>query len=218
MKNRSAGIFFDKFAVNFDSFYEGKRNYFMQFFDRKFRRDIFERFYLTFTHMENLTERSLLDIGCGSGIYMSEALKRGVKFVTGIDPARGMLALADYKLNSFKKFSNRYTLLEGYFPDVKPTRHDYVIAMGVMDYIDDPIDFMLGIKDSIAINAFISFPSRHWLRTPIRQLRYKWRGCPVYFYDENKIFSLAKKVGLNVKKIIKIHGSGLDYFVVFTNL
>lgn len=214
MKKRYAGIFFDKFAVNFDTFYEGKRNILMQSIDRHFRRDIFERFSLTFANMEDLSDRSLLDIGCGSGIYMTEALKRDVKFVTGIDPAKGMLELASEKLESKKEFSNRYKLLQGYFPDLKCNKHDYVIAMGVMDYISDPLDFLKSVKETINHEALISFPSYHWFRTPLRKIRYKLRSCPVFFYDENIIYSLARDAGFVIKTIIKISGAGLDYFVV----
>ena len=55
---------------------------------------MFVRMELTLDFLGDLSGKSVLDIGCGSGIYMEMALKRGASHVTGIDPAEGMLRLA----------------------------------------------------------------------------------------------------------------------------
>lgn len=215
MKNE-ASQFFDRFAVTFDSFYDGKRNVLMQKIDQKFRRDIFERFTLTFKSIDNISNRSLLDIGCGSGVYMFEALKQGAKFVTGIDAAPKMLELASSLLSSHGDFKGRYRLIEGNFPQIEIETHDYAIVMGVLDYIENPIEFLLKLRDKIKIAALISFPSNHWFRTPIRKFRYKLRSCPVYFYDENKIADLGTRTGFNKIRVEKIKGAGLDYHVMLS--
>lgn len=212
MKNE-ASQFFDRFAVTFDSFYDGKRNIFMQKIDQRFRRDIFERFTRTFNSIDDISIRSILDVGCGSGVYMFEALKQGAKFVTGVDAAPKMLELASSFLSSHDNFKGRYKLVEGNFPQIEIEEHDYAIVMGVLDYIENPLDFLMKLREKTKIAAIISFPSIHWFRTPIRKFRYKLRSCPVYFYDENKITELGSRAGFNKIRIEKIEGAGLDFHV-----
>lgn len=213
MKNNNTADFFDRFAVTFDSFYDGKRNKIMQVIDQKFRNDIFERFALTFKELDEITNKTILDIGCGSGVYMFEALKKRARFVTGIDSAEGMLVLAKNKLVESDDFKGRYDLVLGNFPDVEVSTHDFAIVMGVMDYIENPFYFLAKLKEKTKIASLISFPSKHWFRTPLRSIRYRLRSCPVYFYDENKIRNLADQAGYKKIKIVKIYGAGLDYHV-----
>ena len=75
--NEQAGAFFDRFAETFDTFYEGKRSRWMQCIDGTFRQDVFLRFSRTFEQFGDLRGKTVLDIGCGSGIYVLEALRRG---------------------------------------------------------------------------------------------------------------------------------------------
>ena len=97
MKNIS-GQFFDSFAVKFDTFYDEQRGPIMRWIDRKFRSDIFIRFEFSFERLAALKGMSVLDIGCGSGPYLLEAVTRDATQVTGIDPARKMLELAKQRL------------------------------------------------------------------------------------------------------------------------
>lgn len=213
LHNNEASRFFDRFAVTFDSFYDGKRNKIMQKIDQIFRKDIFIRFALTFQNIEDIQNRTILDVGCGSGVYMFEALKKKAKFVCGVDPAEGMLNLAKKRLSSEIDFEGRFNLILGNFPDVDVDFYDYAIVMGVMDYVDDPVAFLRKLKKKIKVAVLISFPSTHWIRTPIRKLRYKLRSCPLYFYDESKIRELAHLSGYTKIIVTQIDGAGLDYHV-----
>ena len=207
----TSGAFFDGFADTFDTFYDGKRTPVMQWIDQRFRRDMFERFRLTFEFLGDLEGKTVLDIGCGSGPYIAEALHRGAGHVTGIDPAPRMLELARERADR-QGSADRITLLEGYFPDVRPAaKSDMAIVMGVMDYIPEPAAMLRAIVESVNVGAAISFPSSHWLRTPIRKFRYDLRRCPVWFYDRQKIEKLARESGARDFKLTKIDGAGMDY-------
>jgi ubiquinone/menaquinone biosynthesis C-methylase UbiE len=70
---RHAAKFFDSFAEAFDTIDYEKRNFFMRWVDRRFRSDMFIRFALSFEALGDLTEKSVLDIGCGSGPSVLEA-------------------------------------------------------------------------------------------------------------------------------------------------
>lgn len=208
----NAARFFDNFAEAFDTIYDGRRNLLMRWLDRRFRSDMFVRFALTFEALGNLEGKTVLDIGCGSGPYVLEALNRGASHVTAVDPAPNMLTLVRERLRG-AGLAERYTLVEGSFPGIKLKPHDYVIVTGVMDYVADAGGFLRALLPLVRMSAAVSFPSRHWFRTPLRRVRYWWRKCPVYFYDETVIEKLCSAAGFRTVKIQKIPGAGMDYHV-----
>src|SRR5215510_3200958 len=210
-----AARFFDSFAEGFDSLYDGKRNFLMRWLDRHFRSDMFIRFALTFETVGDLSEKTVLDIGCGSGPYVIEALRRGAKSVTAVDPAPNMLALTRRRLAS-AGLADKCSLVEESFPGIDLQVHDHVIVMGVMDYVADARGFLVALRPVVKLSAVVSFPSKHWFRTPFRKFRYHLRRCPVHFYDETDIKQLASAAGFKGLKIQKIPGAGMDYHVCLT--
>jgi 2-polyprenyl-3-methyl-5-hydroxy-6-metoxy-1,4-benzoquinol methylase len=209
----SSGAFFDGFADRFDGFYDGKRNRFMRWVDKRFRSDMFIRFAMAFEFLGDLEGKQVLDIGCGSGPYLGEALKRGALQVTGIDPAPRMLRLAIQRVRQLGA-SERASFLQGYFPDQTPEgQFDFAIIMGVTDYVTDIPSFLRGLRSVVTQRAVVSFPSIHWFRTPLRKVRYKLRRCPVHFYEASQIETFLENAGIKDYRIIKIPGNGMDYFV-----
>jgi ubiquinone/menaquinone biosynthesis C-methylase UbiE len=207
-----AARFFDGFAESFDTLYDGRRTSFMQWVDRHLRSDMFIRFARSFDALGDLKGHTVLDIGCGSGPYVVEALKRGALHVTALDPAPGMLALVRNRLGR-AGMADRCSLVEGLFPDVHVEAHDHAIIMGVMDYVADAQAFLAALSPVLKASAVVSFPSRHWFRTPFRELRYRLRRCPVYFYDEEQIRQICSAAGFRCVDIYKIPGAGMDYHV-----
>ena len=208
-----AAKFFDSFAEAFDTLYDGRRSFVMRWLDRQLRSDMFIRFALTFERLGDLKGKSVLDIGCGSGPYIIEALRRGAVKTCAVDPAEGMLDLTRKKLK-MAGFLDRCKLVEGLFPGVNLTRHDHVIVMGVMDYVEDAVGFLREMRPLVGVSAAVSFPSRHWLRTPLRKFRYRLRNCPVYFYSAHDIKNLCSAAGFREINIKKIPGAGMDYHVL----
>src|SRR3989442_9931636 len=95
LQAQQVGRFFSQFAKDWDDLYGGKRNFFWRAFDHAFRRDIYERYQLTFDALgKDLRGASVLDIGCGSGVYCLEAARRGAREVIGIDMTDERVALA----------------------------------------------------------------------------------------------------------------------------
>jgi 2-polyprenyl-3-methyl-5-hydroxy-6-metoxy-1,4-benzoquinol methylase len=212
VSERHAAQFFDGFAEAFDTIYDNKRNLFMRWVDRRFRSDMFIRFALTFEAFGDLTEKSVLDIGCGSGPYVLEALNRGARHVTAVDPAPNMLALVRQRLER-AGLADRCSVVVGLFPGVDVTTHDHAMILGVMDYVADAKAFLDALPPLVNISAVISFPSKHWFRTPFRKYRYRLRKCPVFFYDEEEIRALCSAAGFGSIEIHKIPGAGMDYHV-----
>jgi SAM-dependent methyltransferase len=208
----AAARFFDEFAAAFDTLYDKKRGPWMRWVDETFRSDMFIRFRWTFEAFGDLRNKTVADIGCGSGPYVIEALRRGASHVVAVDPAPGMLSLLRKRLAETDN-QLRCTILEGSLPEVLPPTCDHAIVMGVMDYLADPVPFLMALRKVTRISAAVSFSSRHWYRTPFRKFRYWVRRCPVYFYDEARIEELCQRSNFSSVRIRKIRGAGMDYHV-----
>lgn len=209
----TSGKFFDGFADTFDTFYDGKRRPVMQWIDKHFRSDMFIRFELAFSLLGDIKGKRLLDVGCGSGPYVAEALRKGAAHVTGLDPAPRMLELTRERVERMGKLA-QVDLIEGYFPDTLPKEtFDHAIVMGVLDYVEKPVAFIKALNECVTDKASISFPSTHWFRTPFRKVRYRIRKCPVYFYTTESIERIMKEAGVKQFTINKIPGAGMDFVV-----
>jgi len=208
-----SGGFFDGFAADFDSLYDGRRSLPMRWFDRTFRSDMFLRFDRTFEYLGDLRGRSVLDVGCGSGPYVAEALRRGAAAVTAIDPAPAMLALAQKRVQALGRAGD-VTLMTGYFPEVRPSaRHDAAIVMGVLDYVLDPVPFLRALLESVERGASVSFPSWHWLRGPVRALRYRARNVDLRLYRQAEVEAVCRAAGARKCSVHAIPGAGMDFVV-----
>ena len=211
--DEKVSTYFDRASATFDTFYDQKRSTFMQWVDRKFRSDVFERYYLTFEALEPLEGKSVLDIGCGSGPYVVETAKRGANRVVGLDMAPGMLDLGNKRAESAGT-SDKCEFILGTFPKNSPEEtFDYSITMGVMDYIPDPLSFLQELAKVVECKSVLSFPCNHWFRTPLRKFRYWLKRCPVYFYEPQQIEEIAKSAGFSRVEIRKMPHAGMDYFV-----
>lgn len=215
-QEKRVGAYFDRASITFDTFYDGKRNRAMQWIDQTFRSDMFGRFYRTFETLTPMAGKTVLDVGCGSGPYAAEAAVLGARRVLGIDLAGEMLSLAEARTRD-KGVRDRCDFVRGTFPQDAPREtFDYAMVMGVMDYVDTPVAFLQGLHGCIRSKAVLSFPSRHWFRTPLRQVRYRLKKCPVYFYDENEIRGHAAAAGFTRVSVEKLPGAGMDYFVTLS--
>lgn len=208
----AAARFFDGFAPAFDTLYDKKRGAFMRWVDETYRSDMFVRYEMSFERLGDLRGRTVADIGCGSGPYVIEALRRGAAHVVAVDPAPGMLRLLRERLSARGDQQN-CTILQGSLPESQVPVCDHAIVMGVMDYVEDPRPFLRALRATVRASAVLSFPSKHWFRTPFRKFRYWVRSCPVYFYDREQIEMLCRECGFGDVQTRKIPGAGMDYHV-----
>lgn len=218
-QNERLREFFSSFADTWDTLYGGKRNIVQRWFDRRLRRDIYERYEFTFKRLgSDLSNKTILDIGCGSGIYSLEAARRGAESVVGVDVADQMVSLANDR-SSALGFGSRCAFVRTIIPpdcDIASleSTFDYAIVMGIMDYVEDEVDFLAWCRKHVRGFAVISFPGRHWFREPLRRYRYRLSGrCNIYGYDEVGIRASCSRAGFSHVDICRLDHSGICFLV-----
>jgi len=87
----------DREAQEFDAIYDSASPV-QRAFNRLVRRAVFERFAYSLSYMSPASGASVLDVGCGSGIYASALLERGAARVVGVDVSASMLEIARTRL------------------------------------------------------------------------------------------------------------------------
>lgn len=207
----NVGRYFRDHAQQFDRIYEGK-GALLRWLDRRFRSSIFLRYALTFEHAGDVTGKTVLDIGCGSGRYAVDFASRGAARVLGVDLSDEMIALA-------RAEAERHGVLdrcEFRVGDIFETRlaetFDIVLAMGVFDYVREPETLLVPMREYSNSLVMASFPKWDLIRAPIRRWRYRLKNCPVYYYTRLRTERVLQHAGLADFVIVDIPGRGQDWF------
>ncbi|MCX6582307.1 MAG: class I SAM-dependent methyltransferase [Candidatus Aminicenantes bacterium] len=100
--------------------------------------------------IETYAGKSILDIGCGHGVYGRELLKKGFEY-TGIEGDEGYAAEAAKYVNAFHMRAEK---LE--FPDKS---FDTVIMLEVLEHLDDPYGALAEIVRVARKNLIVSVPN-----------------------------------------------------------
>jgi len=214
-ETEEARAYFERRAGSFDRLYSEKdQNWFVRRLNRRFRSDIVRRYLTTLRHAEAIGARRVLDVGCGSGRYLTALAELGVERLVGIDLSAAMLELAREQLAAVRSVD--VELVCGDFMRWSTEeRFDLVVAMGFFDYQLEPAPVLAKMRALVDHSVMASFPSRHWFRTPFRQIRYRFKRCPVFFYDREDILFLSRAAGFSRVEIAAIPGGGMDHVATF---
>ncbi|WWO97823.1 MAG: tRNA 5-methoxyuridine(34)/uridine 5-oxyacetic acid(34) synthase CmoB [Candidatus Dasytiphilus stammeri] len=100
-------------------------------------------------HISSLSERLVLDVGCGNGYYLWRMLGAGAKLAIGIDPQPLFLFQfeAIRKLLGNEPLANLLPLTLEQLPPLKA--FDTVFSMGVLYHRKSPIDHLLQLKKQL---------------------------------------------------------------------
>jgi SAM-dependent methyltransferase len=203
----SVKTYFERTADDFDALYE-KRNDLSYRFNQVFRKGLFQRIERTTQTFEGMENFSVLDVGCGSGRNSALFAQSGADRVVGIDFSAPMLELAR-EYTRAKHVADRCEFIQADFLEYpfKET-FDIVVALGVFDYVADPIRVLRRMSELANVKVVASFPGVSPVRAPLRKFRYALRGCPVYFYTGAKLRQICKDAGLDNFRIDKLASSG----------
>jgi len=204
--------FFNREAGRFPEVGNDPAGWWQRFIGPIFRRSIQLRFERVFERMDPLEGYRVLDIGCGSGTYAVQAALRGADHVVGIDLAENMIALATRRAAQ-DGVADRCEFLVANFPPPLPSESfDFVVAMGVMDYVDDPEAFVRAVLISTRRTAFLSFPNSKGILALQRRLRYR-RKCPLFMYSRTE---LERRLNEIAPAAFTIEPVARDWFVTIS--
>ena len=139
-ETKDVETFFDGYAADFDSIYghTKKRSGWDKFLDKYFRRSMRLRYDLVLKYAANPAIKTILDVGCGGGVYCEALLVAG-KTVTGLDIADGMLVLAEEKTKNFAAQGTVNYVHSGYLEHKFTQQFDAAVLVGFFDYIKNTI-------------------------------------------------------------------------------
>lgn len=187
--------YWDSTVSEFDSIYTRNKSKFQNWLDATFRWDMYARFEYTIQHSEPIAGKTILDVGCGTGRFVFEYLKRGAEHVTGIDIAENMLAVCRQRAQA-EGVSERCTFVQTDLLQFKPANQfDICIGIGLFDYIPDALPVLTKMREVTRDRVIASLPRLWTWRAPVRRVRLALKGCEVYFYSKAKVDKLMKQAG-----------------------
>jgi ubiquinone/menaquinone biosynthesis C-methylase UbiE len=198
-------------ALRFDAIYNEDKGPVERFIDCVWRGVVRKRLDLTLEKFEPLAGKSVLDVGCGSGRFSLAYAQRGAARSVGVDFAPAMIELAREYARSLG-VEDRCDFRVGAFPEaITDGPYDYSSANGFFDYIEDPVPLLQAIKRLTRERMVMSFPKAREWRVPIRRLRFKRLGCPLFLYTEPQVREILARSGLERFDWINLDR---DYFIV----
>ncbi len=203
--------YFERVPEAFDQIYESRPRSVWAALERWRHRSMFERFRLTLEACGEVKGTRMLDLGCGSGRYSIALARRGAD-VVGIDFSQPMVELAA-RAAAAAGVAAHCRFIQGDLLRVTPQEpFDTTLAIGLFDYVRDPVPILEKIRQVTTRCVIASFPVRMHVLTPLRKLRLSLAGCPVYFYTKPRVEALLQ----HVPGTVTIQALGRDYMAVVT--
>lgn len=148
-------------------------------------------------HAKLNSESKVLEIGFGSGIFLSEFVKLGVKEVVGIEP--GNHKLCD-NLDGVRLFSDFYPSEQ--FTD----KVDLIFHCLVLEHIEDPVSFLKYQKGQLSVSGKIVF------LVPNEEPFLAAGDCSSFihehfnFFTKRSVKNVVERAGLHIHDISIIEG------------
>ncbi|MBE1300746.1 MAG: tRNA 5-methoxyuridine(34)/uridine 5-oxyacetic acid(34) synthase CmoB [Alteromonadaceae bacterium] len=99
-------------------------------------------------HISDLTDKWVLDVGCGSGYHMWRMLGAGAHSVVGIDPTQ-LFLIQFQAIKHFNPTANIDLMPIGIEQMPKLQAFDTVFSMGVLYHRKSPFEFLQQLKDQL---------------------------------------------------------------------
>jgi len=205
---------FDREYRRFDSFYREKKGIFSRIIDRVFRRSMQLRFEKVIKEVAPYENTTVFDVGCGTGRYSLVLALKGIKKALGIDFAQNMIDEADRLAVQFNVDHICQFVKADFMQMNIDETFDHVFAMGVFDYIADPVPFVKKMIRCAKTKVMISFPVSGGIIQVLRKFKFeKLKKCPVFFYSEEEVKQIARQAGAERFTLDKM---AKDYFLIMS--
>jgi ubiquinone/menaquinone biosynthesis C-methylase UbiE len=177
--------YFQQHARQFDRLYK-QEAHLPRLFNSWMRRPFYRRFELTMAACGDVQGKRILDVGCGSGRYAVALAERGAE-VFGIDFASSMLALAHELAEKHGVAACCRFVHADFLKCNFDQAFDISLAIGLFDYISDPLVFLEKLRSLTKEKVIVTFPRPDGWRALQRRLRYWLKGCPIYFHSQSSM-------------------------------
>lgn len=164
-------------------------------------------------HISDLSNKTVLDIGCGSGYHLWRMRGAGARFVVGIDPSD--LFLAQFQAIKHYNPDNAVHFLPlGVEQLPKLKAFDTVFSMGVLYHRRSPIDFLAQLKDQLksggelVLETLVVEGDEHTALVPTDRYA-KMRN--VWYIPSVKALSLwMERVGFKNIRVVDLNQTSLE--------
>ncbi len=114
--------------------------------------------------LPDLTNKKLLDLGCGTGGHLLLYLQRHARFVVGIDLSHNMLKQAEHDLS--KLFQNGphfalHPLSMEQLADLPESNFDVITSSFAFHYVQDFAKLLQDIRQKLTPNGYLIFSQEH---------------------------------------------------------
>lgn len=204
MEQNKVKSYFEDIAQEFDNIYDNEGTAITKITNKLFRKSLYERMPIALEECGDIENKTIIDIGCGSGRLCYILAKENAFKVTGVDYSQQMIDIAK-DFVSKKGFQEKIDLqcIDFFTKFETDNQFDISIALGVFDYLQNPKKFLLKMKSVTKEKIIASYPAKYAFQAPIRRVWLYSRKCPVFFYTESQLKNLYEGIGLKEIKIIK---------------
>ena len=195
--------YWNREVESFNAIYTGGKSAPLNFLDKVFRKDMYRRYDLTIDGCEPVAGRSILDVGCGSGVYALELARRGAELVLGVDIAEQMIDLCRKQADEQSLTNTEF--VHGEIQDLPADRlYDVSFAIGLFDYMTDSVSTLSEMKKRTTKRMILAYPRLWTWRAPIRKVRLGLRNCEVHFYSREMVRRDLARAGLTDYEIVNV--------------
>lgn len=181
----------------------GRKNFVEKLVFKHIEKFNYQQFINTFETLGDLRDLSVINIGCGSGVFVSECINRGAAFVTGMDNNLDSILLANERL-SYIREKGRFVLIQDLFPTIKIMTHDYAIVCGSISDEISLTELLYELRNLVTIGALILFPPKNILLNLMHKFRWKGKDLSALNYNADSLIRLADSSDFSKVEIRKI--------------
>ena len=163
---------------------------------------------LIFNEYENLKDKNILEVGCGSGRF-SQYLSKYANLLVVND-------MSDAIYHNHYLDKNNVIAIKSDFSNLMQLeiKFDLVICRGVLQHTPDPYKSILNLHDLCKENGCVYFDIYKKPKFKIINPKYIWRKIIKYFFTYEKLYSFLQK---NIDNILKVRRKLNKFFRINLN-